>query len=473
MELLAAYADAAARVKDASTVAEAKAIYEQVYFPLAVARIALQAQPVDVLILTVGTQPYSVALSLSYSPASTVYFVATDESAPSVPQATELSGFQGETRLRNVTRADSTAVFATIREAIESHPDEKIAIDFTSGTKAMTAAASTIAGYLGLRQIYIESVRLRPDASLFGKERAHEVPHPLQVLGDPKREEAERHFDELLFRSAESLFAELDRARAPDFHFAARVSLCRTYDAWRGLRFEAAGEHLNEAIDLLKRTPQNLLTREPMVGMTTRLESQRRALGRLEDATKQRANPPQFDPELASSLTRFFLAEARRAEARRRDLAALLYYRALELSLQRRLATHGVDAGNVQAPDPDTLLAAYNKVIREPHKLTELPDKVAVSQCFGLLRALRDTVVSSVMADIGLKPGAFYGVLTGRNSSIFAHGFERLDEARLESFKEKVLPFVSRTAEQDGFGLDLRDDTDFDFVRFRTDLPAS
>jgi CRISPR-associated protein (Cas_Cas02710) len=185
----------------AAPVDAAKDIYETQVFARSLARFRAAAQPCDLLVLTAGTQPYSVALSLARAPARSVVLIHTDDSLSHAQRGAELAGVDRDLlRFRQVDKADSASVYRHIRDAIQGDRSG-VVIDFTSGTKAMTAAASAAAGYLGVAQVYIESTYLRP--GYFGRELVHVVDHPLVIFGDAKREEAERFYEQGAWAPAE------------------------------------------------------------------------------------------------------------------------------------------------------------------------------------------------------------------------------------------------------------------------------
>ena len=93
-------------------------LYEAEYLPLAMALMADEAEATDVLLLTVGTQPYSVALSLVRSPARVLYLVFTDQTHAVAQKALELVDLAFEAVFwRRVPAADSAAVYRVLREA--------------------------------------------------------------------------------------------------------------------------------------------------------------------------------------------------------------------------------------------------------------------------------------------------------------------------------------------------------------------
>lgn len=452
-----------AEVEGAPDQETAARLYEGRLFPLALARVAAQARDAALLVLTVGEQPWSVALSLSATRAPRVLAIHTEQSEHNLDRALDrLPGPRPEVLRKQVDKADSTAVYEAIREGLDALgvPAEDVVVDFTSGTKAMTAGASTFAGFRRLRQVYIASERLGGAAGrLFGRETVHEVDHPLVVLGDPDRTTAEQAFDAGDFALAERVFVELDEARVPGFHFAARARLARAYWSWDTLAFAEAADGLDEVATSLGRAQRRHVPHERLVDQIGRLREQAGHCRTLAAATARDAHPA-ARPEQANALLRWLLAGARRATSRRLDLAALLTYRALELALQRRLAVHGLDASDFRPPDPEDLLARYNRVAGPKHAVAALPAQVGLAQAWTVLTALGD----APLAAAGVPRDRLFGVIEARNHSVLAHGFRTVSGATVDSLRDVVLAIAARVADADQLPLPHPDDG-FDFVR--------
>jgi len=455
-------------VESAPDADTARARYRAELFPRSMERLTGAVHGARVLVLTVGAQPYSVALSLAATPAPVVIAIHTVESEASVDQALELlpERLRPPTlRRRIVDSADSTAVYQAVVEAAKGHVPADVVIDFTSGTKAMTAGASTVAGYLRLRQVYISSRQLQgAGKGLFSHEVLHRVDHPLVVLGDIERQAAERAFDAGDWSLAERLFEELDQARVPGWHFGARATLARSYRAWEDLRFADAAHGLEDVARLLAQASSRFLPDEPLLRAVPRLQGQAAACRTLAAATASAARPQQAPAQVAA-IARWLLSASRRAARQRRDLAALLLYRALELSLQRRLATHGLDAGAFELPqgwDGGALLSSYNQLTGPRHGLAEVPEQLALAQAHTMLLVLKDAVVTDI--DARIPRARLLGLVQARNRSVFAHGYRTLGDGAVQELRAVVLAYVQATVLADGQTIDPERDPDFDFV---------
>jgi CRISPR-associated protein (TIGR02710 family) len=438
---------AADRIR-AATPEEAQRLYDEEYFPLALAEMRKQGSEADVLVATAGSQPYSVALSLSHTRAKVVVLLHTAESLVMARRAVALAGVPPETVVfREVHRENPSDVYREIGSVARQHPGEKVVVDFTSGTKPMVAGASTAAGFFKFEQVYVASETLRSTPHLQYRERAVVVEHPLLVFGDETRETAEREFDAGRFDVAARGFEELKQALVPGYHHDARLALCGAYGAWTMLQFGRAQAELAKSAELLARAKRQHLASEVLLGVRERLVGQARVAAVLVRALEERARPAR-DPELAYVLLRFLLAEAHRRSATDLSLAALLLTRALELGFQRALARHGLDANDPRYEQlttaPEALLERFNEQAGR-HAVKSLPPKLALAQCRTLLLALGDESARG-----GMSPMEFNGLLKLRNESIYAHGTSPVTRKALDELRKGVRKLLTSLAEPDG-----------------------
>lgn len=422
-------------------------IYEAEYLPAALAVMRAEGSPTDVLVLPTGTQPYSVALSLALHPAGRVELLCTEDSLSHARRAVELAGLSRDgVRERLVPKAGSAEVYRVVRDLRRDLPDQRMTVDITSGTKAMTAGASAVAGHLVLPQSYVETTAWV--GRFGGLEEHHEVPNPLVVFGDDRRLEAERAWRDGRFDVAATTFAELQAAAVPGYLWSGRVALAHAYAAWDRLELGVASRRLAEASAALRRAiPSNAPHDGPLLTAQGRIGDQAVAAQTLNGAFQPKAEPAR-DAAQATLVIRYLLGRARRAAP---DLAALFGYRALELAAQRRLAAHGIDAAAPVYPDAAGLLERYNAVVPEAHRLSALPKKLGLVQGWAVARALPDPVATRLgtrAVDHAEK----------RNRSIYAHGFARLDEATARRFVDAVEEVGRAVAEADAQPFPARDD---------------
>lgn len=427
-------------------------------------RAAAKAQ-VDVLILTAGGQHYSPTLSLELSPAKMVVFLCTEESLASADRAAQLVlGADVVRRIEMVEKASATSVYTAVLRSYETcrsrvEPGARpleVAVDITSGTKAMTAALSSAAMVIAAAQRYVEGTP-SVHRGYVVREQPHEIEHPLKAMGDLQRREAERLFDNLALEHAEALFRDLDRRGAPGYRYRERALLAQAYQEVDRLRFDEAAKLLGEA---LPRLGSRLGTTDPLCEEAPRLERQRAVLEEL-------AQPGKARTEI---FLRFLVAYAdRRAKQGLLDAAALVHYRTIELAIQHRLGVHGVEAENATPEAYDTaarargldaagLLSAFNRLAGGEYKQAELPAKLALAQGWTMLGALGDPLAAG---DLTRK---VLGQTKARNASIFAHGYKPLAAKDFEAFRATAAEVRGRLAELERWSLPAPD-PDMEHVR--------
>jgi CRISPR-associated protein (TIGR02710 family) len=429
--------------------------YHETYLPAALAVMRAEGRETDVLVLTAGTQPYSMAMSLCFRRARhRVVFIHTEESLEHAREAARLAGVDRDlVRERHVDKADSAAVYRHIRDIHEElGSDHEIVVDFTSGSKAMTGGASAVAGLLTLSQVYVEStakVKV-PSGVMFGLEEAHVVDHPLVVFGDATRAEAERAWADGRFERAAAAFRQLRLAGVAGYHWEAREALAVAYGAWDTLEFHLAIKPLERAAEGLRAAvTRNFREDAGLIAQAQVVAAQARAARALNDAMQSKAKP-WAEPQQAQALIRYLLGRSSRSAP---DTGALLAYRALELCVQRRLGAHGIAAKAPAWPDPPgaaALLERYNALVKPAHRLQALPDPISLVQGWSVLGALGDKVVtglSQTVLDHSQK----------RNASIYAHGFSRLSESTAADFLGSVVEVAQRVVEEDGLPFDWPD----------------
>lgn len=460
--------DEALRRFDALPAGEAGALqsfYESDVMPYAIERIRVVArragfspEPVDLLLVTAGRQPYSMMLSLALTPARFIAFLCTDESLSHAERAWATLAENTPSAAHEYARvdpADPLSVYREVLRIFQRRRPSSTLVDITSGTKAMTAAASAAAVVIEARQRYVESFPTKHRGWL-GREQPHELPHPLVVMGDLKRREGERLFNCLALDQAEVIFTDLHQRGAPGYRYRERARLAQAYIEADALRFaQAAAAFTGEDIARLRST---IGTTDPICALGQRLTDQRARFLELAAPT-----PPD------ETLLRFLVAYARRrATQGLYDAAALVHYRTIELCIAARLAARGVDVNDVReeslekaadcsAPE---LLARYNRTRRESeYRLSRWPVRLGLAQGWMVLYVLDDPL--STCTDTK----RLFGQVKARNESIFAHGRKPLSATTYKSFAALAERIRSATAVLQGWSLP-DPDPEFDFVTF-------
>ena len=165
----------------------------------------------------------------------------------------------------------------------------------------------------------------------------------------------------------------LGARKVPGANWAARASLSQAYAALGILDFKGAERHLGTALERLDAVSAALCPGEPLYARAGSLRELHRLCSLLQQAVAPRSKTDAsavFDAVHTSVLVRYLRARARRALLIDPALAALLFYRVVEMASQRRLATHGLDSSNFQPENPEVLLEAYNALVSETQRLS-------------------------------------------------------------------------------------------------------
>jgi len=439
--------------------------YESVVMPCArervlalAARAGFSTAPVDLLLVTAGRQPYSMMLSLAATPARFVAFLCTDESLSHAERAwagLDATPYPRLHEYARVDRADPLSVYREVLRIFQRVRPSSIVVDITSGTKAMTAAASAAAVVIGARQRYIESLPTK-HRGFYGREQPHDLPHPLIEMGDLTRREAERLFNRLALDQAAAIFSELHQRGAPGYRYHERARLAQAYIEADALRFSQAAAMFGE--DDLARLSRSAAINDPITAHLHRLATQRARFLEL-------AAPAPPD----ETLLRFLVAYARRRALQGLfDAAALVHYRTIELCIATRLGTHGIDTNDVREDalanaagcSARELMTRYNRARRNAEfRLHRWPSRLGLAQGWMLLAVLNDPLANSTDAK------RLFGQVRARNESIFAHGRKPLSPASYESFAALAAQIRTAAASLQGWALPTPD-PEFDFITF-------
>jgi len=151
------------RLEDPADIA---AEYDGKVFPLALARMERDAAArptAALLILSVGTQPYSPQLVATGVPAASAGLISTSLSLPIARRLEEELQDRGVTTdLRiaesgGISRTEIAELIIRIYRTAGEPPPEQTVIDLTSGRKPTTAAMASAADALGAMNCYLEA----------------------------------------------------------------------------------------------------------------------------------------------------------------------------------------------------------------------------------------------------------------------------------------------------------------------------
>jgi CRISPR-associated protein (TIGR02710 family) len=267
---------------------------------------------------------------------------------------------------------------------------ETLVIDYTSGTKAMTAALAILATIYEAHILsYITGVRKNGIVQP-GTEQIQSI-HPYFIPAEQKLKIAINFFNRAQYRTAATVLRGVMRIKDPKISAKVRpiLDLAESYDFWDKFQHKKAFEKLRKVkMDELNKNKQ--------------------FLGELiSRINRGKGSEPYLIADLINNSKRRALMEGKY------DDAVARLYRTIELIAQYLLKEkYGIDSSSCpRNMIPLTLMEKW-KVPPETEKL-----KLALQRDYELLEALGDELGAKYVQDKTLQD-----LLTKRNMSILAHG---------------------------------------------------
>ena len=428
-------------------------------------------EPVECLILSVGTSYEPLVLDIKLLKPERVLFLYTEISEKYLAKVVEYCGLSADRYEKSmIHETEPLDIYREIKEAyLKWKKPEKIYIDFTGGTKAMAAAAAMAGAMIGVQLLYVGCTEYLPDFRKPnpGTEQLYYIDNPLEVFGDIEIEKALTLFGEYNYAGAaerlQALKEEIpDPAIRQELNFA--YFLAKGYEAWDALDFPAAYEYicqLNREIRRDRKTHKQFL----LMDYAEHLAAQEEVLSRLVKIPKLIAEKKQMEvlsdreymiPLMFTMYTNAFIRE----QQEKYDMATLLLYRLLEMIEQRRLARYGLYVSCMeykkirydfeQKPDlkgktEEECFAQLKEDINGIKKALYgrtgngyLPEQVSLLEGFVILQALGDPISMMESGRHLDKLKRIRSMVYLRNNSIFAHGLGPVGQADFLKFKKFV-----------------------------------
>lgn len=396
-----------------------------------------------VLVATVGTggAKYPVWKALAYSvrhhQAREVWWLCSEKTkAETLPKVAGLIDLPPERQQVSVSR-DSDNIEELYLEYIEvldrlraGRPEAVIVADFTSGTKAMSAALGLAAVARNVQTLaYMVGPR---DADGRASVTSHAVSFaPEQIYAEGRFSEALGYFNRGDFTVAQDLAEQVRRRTFNKNKILAKTAetlkgLARAYRCWDLFQY-------GEALRILKATvARNVLDEACQAA----IENQCRYLDVCKNGLTVE-NGARIDPRWTDHrLVDLYANARRRRDKGNYDDAVARCYRLLEYLAQRQLKMeYGIETDNVPVsefkPETQEMLGRETRIgLVKSYRLLE----VEFDDKMGL--AFRKDYVAGGMWD---EPrGPLSGALTARNCSLLAHGFEPCTRKAAETILDVV-----------------------------------
>lgn len=280
-----------------------------------------------------------------------------------------------------------------------------VAVDFTSGTKAMSSALTLAGCMLEVNQLCYITGSKKDGITISGQEEAL-ILTPLKITADRKYAEAVRLFNRYQYAAVLLIIEEVESMTPSDEvlgKFRELKSCARAYSAWDKFDHQAAMQCLAEVSS-------------PDFNENKRF---------LNELAKNPDKEPRYIADLINNAKR-------RAEEGKYDDAVARLYRTIELLSQYSLKSYGInDTSKVPVKQiPECLIKKYQLGQKEEVK-------VALDLGWNILAEKGDPAGIKYVNDNSIKDS-----LGKRNKSILAHGLTPLSQEDFSKFVEPVLQYA-------------------------------
>jgi len=362
----------------------------------------------------------AIAFSVNHHNPDKTFFIVSKESSektlPLVLRKTKLKKYEA-VRLENPD--DIQQVYEQLRKKFKEIRStfNNLAVDYTSGTKAMTGALAILGAIFEADTLsYITGKRIGGIVQ-HGTETINIV-RPYFATSEQKIKTAIEFFNKNQFQAAISTLQDI-KASTGDPEIISRIEpiekLAKAYDGWDKF-------HHQEAFNMIRDTK------------IPELNGNKRFLGTLVSQLEK----PECEPEP------FYIADLinnakRRGETEKKyDDAVARLYRTIELIAHYRLKKkHGIKPSQVDPNQiPPELKEKWNIKTRDE------TIKLSLQMSYELLKAKEDTLGEKHLEDRKIQ-----NLLSQRNQSILAHGTKPVNRETFHSLLEKTIEYAHETVD--------------------------
>jgi CRISPR-associated protein (TIGR02710 family) len=418
----------------------------------------------NVMIVSVGTSYQPIVLSISTVKPNKVLFLYTDESEKEIDKIINLTDLSPSSYEKNlVDKSNPLTIYKAIKDIyLKWNKPKSIYIDFTGGTKAMSAATAMAGVIINAELIYVSNKEYLSDfrKPKPGTEYIEPIQNPYEVFGDIDQERAFDLFEQNDYSGAREIFENL-KIIVPDpqkrDYYNTLYLLSSSYEKWDAIDFNEAYKFMKKVINKIEndsKINKKIILYDKLSFLKVQL-STLESLCRLSENVK---NKSVYEYLLSGDdVSQLIVAIVKNAERRKKeeryDMAALLLYRVLEMIEQRRLAICGIDTSEPNYiksfPSEESLNKFKNKVIEiRKHVFGKfvnknLPELISLLEGYIQLVALSDELFDKMENVKGFLKKLRYRVNI-RNNSIFAHGYRKINKEEYSEFEEFVLYIFDR-----------------------------
>lgn len=220
----------------------------------------LVTEEVKYLVLSVGTSYEPMVLNINLLKPERILFLYTEKSEIILNKVVKHCGLQPNQFSKSlVSETNPLDIYREIKKCyLEWKKQTNMYIDFTGGTKAMSAAAAMAASIIDVQLVYIGTTDYLADFRKPnpGSEELYFINNPLAVFGDLEIEKAYALFDMYNYAGAVEKL-EILKEDIPDPNIRQQLNfvylLAKCYEAWDALDFVPAYDYLKNLNRQLKR----------------------------------------------------------------------------------------------------------------------------------------------------------------------------------------------------------------------------
>jgi len=391
----------------------------------------------DISIHTLGTSPEATILAILGTQADEIYILHTPETKAFIAKLENETG--KKTYPIEVGKSDVAAIYNEVIKILEKNPDKWVALDLTSGTKAMSSGLGA-AGFFfrrffdKLRVVYVDNdlydveVR-RPKA---GSERMVILQSPHEVLADVDLLLALEHYEKGDYISAQRYFLQA-REKTGSKKYEIYEDLSIMYASWYNLNLQKAYKKSAQIIEKLR---DEKYSKHLQILNFDYLSKQSDVLMHMNEFVETENYKNKIGViGLAETLLKLSKEASKNEEL---ALSALYSYRALELLLQHRLheLDKPIETEKIPTQELEQLKQKLSTVINQPPDSIKLKPKLGLLELVVYLSILNDEAVREVFDDESIKKLCWN--LEARNASLLIHGLKTPSEKENERLQEKA-----------------------------------
>lgn len=306
-------------------------------------------EKVKYLVASVGTSYEPIVLNIRLFKPKRILFLHTAETESTLNKIVKYCELEVmEYEKRRVSETSPLDIYQEIKRSyISWGKPGKMYIDFTGGTKAMSAAAAMAGAMIDVQLVYVGTNDYLTDFRKPnpGSETLFYIDNPLAVFGEFEIEKALALFEKYNYAGAQEKLGVL-KENIPDPSIRQQMNfvylLAKVYEMWDALDFGEAFEYIKKLNYQLRRDRmmhENFL----LMDCYECLEKQEEILDYLSEIPqmlKKKCNVDIIKSKNVMHALMFTMYQSAciREKQEKYDMATLLFYRLLEMVEQRRMS---------------------------------------------------------------------------------------------------------------------------------------